>query len=116
MKLRELVGAEDRFIDSARPDALPDQLDRAAHRYCDDDLYGLRKQRAVDRYVLFKFVRPHESIFPQGTLMAWSLRSNLVRGNSPTAPEKGNLNTNAFHSRFRYLNPYYLPVNQGVEK
>jgi hypothetical protein len=33
------------------------------------------------------------------------LRSNLVRGNSPTAPEKGNLNTNAFHPRFRDLNP-----------
>ena len=45
---------------SARPDALPDQLNRAAHRHCDDDLYGLRKERAVDSDVLFEFFRSHE--------------------------------------------------------
>src|SRR6202044_1685978 len=101
MKLVELIGAEDRFIDSARPDALPNQLDRVSHRYCDDDLYGIGKERAVDRYILFKFFRPHESI-----LFEVTHRPRL----------KGNLNTNAFHPRFRYLNPHCLLGYQAVGK
>lgn len=44
-------------LDRAGPDAFPDQLNRAAHWHRDDDLYGVRKQRAVDRDVLFEFFR-----------------------------------------------------------
>jgi hypothetical protein len=46
------LGAQDRFIDRARPNTLPYQLDRTAHRDRHDDLHGLRKQRAVDGDIL----------------------------------------------------------------
>ncbi len=45
------------------------------------DTDWLGKQRAVDRYVLFKFFRPHESIFPQSALRGLVVEKQLFEGN-----------------------------------
>jgi hypothetical protein len=50
MQLPELFDAEDRFIDRAGPHALPDQLNRAAHRHCDDDLSAPINSRSFMRH------------------------------------------------------------------
>ena len=68
MKLTKLFVAEDWLVDSSRPDALAYQLDRAAHRHRNDDLHGFRKQRAVNRYVLFEILWQHQLTVP----LLWS--------------------------------------------